>query len=539
MCEKYLKPGDCILELFSLHFLLFLVASLAAYHMVGHFARKHSWLVLLAASLAFYCLVGKWQTLAYMLTCAAVTWAAPLALARMDERCKAERAAAPDRAARKAVKAAWSRRRRAVLVASLLVCFGMLAYLKYWNVLLYEVGLTASPTSLGLVLPLGISFYTFQAVSYLVDAYNGRFEPQRNFLKHLLFVSWFPQVIQGPINRYEQLSPQLLEYHETRSVRYDRAILRFCYGALKKIAIANMLVGVIEAIFSNVTTGIPGSVVVFGILLYSAQQYGDFSGGIDMVEAASSLFGVRMAENFRRPYFSVSLADFWRRWHVTLGTWMRDYVFFPFAVSRPMRALGARASSLGEHLGRTLPACVANLLVFLIVGLWHGAEPHYVAWGLYNGIVIALADLLAPAFRRANEALRVDTGSRAHRVFCVVRTFLVVNVGWYFDRIYDFGDSLLCLRNTFTNFAPQQFYLWLSQAGVRDTDLRFMVFSVVACAIVFVVSLLQENDVDVDGHILGWNCVARGLFYSAIIGLIVITSFLTQNTAGGFMYANF
>ena len=539
MCEKYLKPGDCILELFSLHFLLFLVASLAAYHMVGHFARKHSWLVLLAASLAFYCLVGKWQTLAYMLTCAAVTWAAPLALARMDERCKAERAAAPDRAARKAVKAAWSRRRRAVLVASLLVCFGMLAYLKYWNVLLYEVGLTASPTSLGLVLPLGISFYTFQAVSYLVDAYNGRFEPQRNFLKHLLFVSWFPQVIQGPINRYEQLSPQLLEYHETRSVRYDRAILRFCYGALKKIAIANMLVGVIEAIFSNVTTGIPGSVVVFGILLYSAQQYGDFSGGIDMVEAASSLFGVRMAENFRRPYFSVSLADFWRRWHVTLGTWMRDYVFFPFAVSRPMRALGARASSLGEHLGRTLPACVANLLVFLIVGLWHGAEPHYVAWGLYNGIVIALADLLAPAFRRANAALRVDTSSRAHHVFCVVRTFLVVNVGWYFDRIYDFGDSLLCLRNTFTNFAPQQFYLWLSQAGVRDTDLRFMVFSVVACAIVFVVSLLQENDVDVDGHILGWNCVARGLFYSAIIGLIVITSFLTQNTAGGFMYANF
>jgi D-alanyl-lipoteichoic acid acyltransferase DltB (MBOAT superfamily) len=344
MYEKYLKPGDCILELFSLHFLLFLVASLAAYHMVGHFARKHSWLVLLAASLAFYCLVGRWQTLAYMLACAAVTWAAPLALARMDARCKEERAAAPGRAARRAVKAAWAGRRRAVLVAALLACFGILAYLKYWNVLLYEVGLAASPASLGLLLPLGISFYTFQSVSYLVDAYNGRFEPQRNFLKHLLFVSWFPQVIQGPINRYEQLSPQLLEYHETRSVRYDRAILRFCYGALKKIAIANMLVGVIEAIFSNVTTGIPGSVVVFGILLYSAQQYGDFSGGIDMVEAASSLFGVGMAENFRRPYFSVSLADFWRRWHITLGTWMRDYVFFPFAVSRPMRALGARAS---------------------------------------------------------------------------------------------------------------------------------------------------------------------------------------------------
>ena len=142
------------------------------------------------------------------------------------------------------------------------------------------------------------------------------------------------------------------------------------------------------------TPDIPGSVVVFGILLYSAQQYGDFSGGIDMVEAASSLFGVGMAENFRRPYFSVSLADFWRRWHITLGTWMRDYVFFPFALTKPMQRLGKWASErLGEHLGRTLPACVANILVFLIVGLWHGAEPHYVAWGLYNGVVIALADL--------------------------------------------------------------------------------------------------------------------------------------------------
>ena len=527
------------MDLLSLSFVLFLAVSLAAYYLVGRFSRRSQWVVLLAASLAFYCLVGRWQTLAYMLACAAITWAVPLALARMDARCKAERAAAPDRAARRAVRAAWAGRRRAVLVAALLACFGILAYLKYWNVLLYEVGLAASPASLGLLLPLGISFYTFQAVSYLIDAYNGRFEPQRNPLKHLLFVSWFPQVIQGPINRYADLGPQLLEGHSAKGVPVRRSLLRFGYGALKKYAIANMLVGTIDQIFSNVTPGIPGSVVAFGVLLYSAQQYGDFSGGIDMVEAASSLFGVRMAENFRRPYFSVSLADFWRRWHVTLGAWMRDYVFFPFAVSRPMRALGARASRLGEHLGRTLPACAANVLVFLIVGLWHGAEPHYVAWGLYNGLVIALADLLAPAFRRANAALRVDTGSRAHRAFCVLRTFLVVNLGWYFDRIYDFGDSLLCLRNTFTNYNPEVFLVTLHEDGITTLNLQFLVFAALACAIVFAVSLAQERGVDVSERILGWNCVARGLFYSAVIGLIVITSFLTQNAAGGFMYANF
>ena len=152
------------MDLLSLSFVLFLAVSLAAYYLVGRFSRRSQWLVLLAASLAFYCLVGRWQTLAYMRACAAVTWAAPLALARMDARCREERAAAPDRAARRAVKAAWAGRRRAVLVAALFACFGILAYLKYWNVILYEVGAAASPTSLGLLLPLGISFYTFQSV---------------------------------------------------------------------------------------------------------------------------------------------------------------------------------------------------------------------------------------------------------------------------------------------------------------------------------------------------------------------------------------
>ncbi|WP_130810933.1 MBOAT family protein [Olsenella sp. Marseille-P4559] len=528
------------MELFSLHFLLFLAVSLAAYHVVGHIFRNYAWVVLLVASLAFYCLVGRWQTLAYMVACALVTWAAPLALARMDAACGAERAAAPDRAARKAARARWAGRRRAVLVAALVACLGMLAYLKYWNVIIYEVGLAPSPASLGLALPLGISFYTFQSASYLVDAYNGRFEPQRNPLKHLLFVSWFPQVIQGPINRYEQLGPQLVEYHEARSVRYDRSILRFGYGALKKIAIANMLVGTIDQIFSNVTPGIPGSVVAFGILLYSAQQYGDFSGGIDMVEAASSLFGVEMAENFRRPYFSSSLADFWRRWHITLGAWMRDYVFFPLAVSRPVAGPGRRASARrGGHLGRPLPACVANIVVFLVVGVWHGAEPHYVAWGLYNGVVIAAADLLAPAFRRADEALRVGDRPRAHHLFRVLRTFLVVNVGWYFDRVYDLGDSLLCLRNTVANFPPPQFLLWLAQAPVNGSTLKFLASPALACLGGPPLRLAQERGVDADGRILGWNCVARGLFYSAAIGLIVVASFLTQNASGGFMYANF
>ena len=533
------RPGAC-LEFVSLKFAAFLLALVAAYYGVGRALHRGQWVVLLAGSLGYYLIVGTPATLALMVTTAAVTWAGSRQISRLDDRCKDERAQAADRAEKKAIKQRYARRKQVVFWLALAVCFGILAWLKYANALAAALGLAASPRSWHLLLPLGISFYTFQSVSYLIDCYNGKAAPQPNFAKHLLFVTYFPQILQGPINRYNDLAPQLLAPHAADAAMADRALLRLGYGVIKKCAIADLLVGVIGLALDHVTPATPGSVIVLGILLYSAQQYADFSGGIDIVEGASELLGIRMGPNFRQPYFSVSLADFWRRWHISLGAWMRDYVFYPFALTAPMQRLGKSLTRRwGRHLGRPFPACIANIVVFLLVGVWHGPETHFVAWGLYNGLVIAAADLCAPAFARLLQASHLREDSAALHIWRVVRTFVVVNIGWYFDRIYDFGTSLLAFRNTFANFAPGALAPYLYAAGMQDVQPVGMAVAALTCVFVFAVSLAYERGGDVRAWVLGLHPALRFVLYFLACALVASALRLSLGGGGGFMYAHY
>ena len=247
-----------------------------------------------------------------------------------------------------------------------------------------------------------------------------------------------------------------------------RAALRLGYGIFNKVAIANLLFPTYDSIFSGANVHTPGNVIVLGIVVYSVYMYADFSGGIDIVEGISELFGVQMAQNFRQPYFSVSLSDFWRRWYMSLGAWMRDYVFYPFALLTPLQSFGKRATKrMGRHAGRTLPACIANIVVFLCVGLWHGAEWHYVLWDLYNGMIVALADLLAPAFAGLARMLHVNRESKGFHVSAVVRTFLVVQVGRYFDCITNNGALGICPHNTVFNFNSVSLATTLAARGIQ------------------------------------------------------------------------
>ena len=525
------------MQLYSLQFVAFLCLSLAAYFALGRIAPRCQWTVLLAASLGFYVCTG-WHNLFFILLTAGSSWVVGMAFGKLEERSKAARKAASDRAEKKEIKARFNHYKWLALLAALVLNFGVLSYIKYWNVLLDGLGMGGSFLASSLLLPLGLSFYTFQSMGYLIDAYNGKVQPERNPLKYLLFVSWFPQLIQGPINRFDQLGDQLCAPRRFDPAGAKRALLLIGFGMLKKFVVADMLVKTIAACLDQVTPGTPGSIIAFGILLYSAQQYGDFSGGIDMVRGVSQLFGVRMAENFRQPYFSVSLGDFWRRWHITLGAWMRDYVFYPFALRPSMRRLGEWCSAhLGQHAGRTLPACVANVLVFFLVGLWHGAEAHYIWWGLYNGLVIAAADLAAPLFKRALSALRVDPAAKAWHAWRVVRTFVVVNIGWYFDRIYNFGDCLQAFHNTFFYFRSSKFFSTLAGFKIQYLELC-LALAAIGCVVVLVVSILRERGVDVSEKLLSLPVVFRIAIY-LVATLLVLFSFLLVPTSGGFMYANF
>ena len=529
---------------YSIQFVLFLMISLVCYYTVF---KKKQWICLLIASAVFYYWSGL-ENFVFLLTTGFSTWIGALYLGKYSAELKTIK---KDKELEKSVKdekkAKVMRKRSNLMWGVVLLNFGILSYLKYVRVIIENIagiiGMNLQHVSvyehvLGLVLPLGISFYMFQSIGYLLDVYNEKYEPENNFAKYMLFVGYFPQMIQGPINRYDGMREQFASQHSWDGERATKAAYRIGYGLFKKYAIANILSGMLVTIFDNPIRDYAGSTVLVGILIYSAQQYADFSGGIDMVLGVSELFGIKMLENFRQPYFSTSLGEFWRRWHISLGKWMRDYVFYPFALTKPMKNMGKWANKkLGKHLGRVLPAALGNILVFFVVGIWHGAQWHYIVWGLYNGFVIAFSDILAPVFEKVTAVLHINTKTKVYHVFQIIRTFIVVNIGWYFDRIENVKVALYSLKKTIFNFNADLFKMeW--NIVVDGYQSYAVTLAVIGCVVVFLVSLLEENDINVKKAVYGLPTIIRWTIYLFFIGMILISS-MCVDSGGGFMYANF
>ena len=519
------------MSLFTLIAFAFLCA--LAYYLCPN---RFKWMLLLLVSYMYYAYCGV-RALPFMLLTTLSTWAGALVIGRIGEKSKAElkaRKAELDAAGKKALKAKAKQRQRVVFWAVLLLNFGVLGLLKYTSPVLEMLG----RRPLNLLLPLGISFYTFQSMGYLIDVANGKYAPEKNPAKFALFVSFFPQLIQGPIARHDQLAKQLIEPHHFDVHNIYRGALLILWGFFKKKVIADRALPLVSAVFDG-HEPYGGAVIVIAVLFYSLQQYCDFSGGIDLVTGIAELFGIRLAPNFRCPYFSVSLGDFWRRWHISLGAWMRDYVFYPFALTKPVSNLSKAAKKrFGADFGRALPAALGNIVVFLLVGVWHGLAMNYVLWGLYNGLILAISALLEPLYKRANERLGsriVD--SRAFYVWRVLRTFIIVNIGWYFDRALRGADAFAMLGKTF--FAPAFAQLsdgTLLTLGLAANDFTILLF---ATLILIAVSVLQERGMQIRGSILALPVLPRVILLYAFM-YFVAANFMGANAGNaGFMYAIF
>ena len=272
------------------------------------------------------------------------------------------------------------------------------------------------------------------------------------------------------------------------------------------------------------------------MILYSIQLYADFSGGIDITIGIAQMFGITMDENFRQPYFSRSIGEFWRRWHITLGTWMKDYIFYPFSLSRCMNKFGKWCKkTFGNNVGKLLPVSLANLLVFFIVGIWHGAAWKYIMYGMYNGVIIAASGMLAPVYARIHESLHINTKSWWYQVFCIIRTFILVNIGFYFDMAPDLHAANVMLLDTVTKAHLSQ----ISMATVKAVGLTAQDLIIVAagCIIIFVVSILKEKGIKIREMVASRNIVLRWFIYIVFIMFILIYG--STSTTSDFIYANF
>lgn len=517
------------MNLLSYSFLLFLLTTLFIYYIVP---KKIQWILLAVANTVFYAFTGI-GNLIFIFMNALVTFISANIVSNFNSNLKTRKKEL-DKDQFKTEKHKTLIKKRLILICMLFLNVGVLVYLKYINFLGHFHKI---------FLPLGLSYYTFQSIAYFMDVYNQKYERETNFLRYFSFISFFPQLIFGPINRYDKLGVQMREEHKFDFENIKHGVMLILYGGLKKYLVADILVGKIAAVLDPNYENLPGCLILVVILMYAIYQYADFSGGVHMVLGIAKLFGLDMAPNFRQPYFSTSLSNFWQRWHISLGQWMRDYVFYPFALTKGIQKISKWCGEkLGKHFAKSIPACLANILVFTLVGIWHGPELHFLIWGLYNALIIALSDLLEPAFKKLNVLLHINEQGKRMHIFRIIRTFIIVNIGWYFDRIIDVKKSFIYLKNTFFSFGNisevfTKNYLKEIFGPISDFESHF-VLVFIGCAITFIVSILQERKIDVYSAIQKKNIVFRWSCYYVPL-ILIILSFSFSAGDAGFMYAQY
>ena len=441
---------------------------------------------------------------------------------------------------KKAYKESLRRKKRWVLFLILLLDFGMLAVVKYSNFAIENINsvlglMGKEPIGLlGMGLPLGISFFTFQSVSYAIDVYQGKYECEKNIFKMGLFVSFFPQLLQGPIGRYDRLGKQLYSGHSFNLKNVEYGLQRIGWGLFKKVVIADRAAVLVLNVFNNYEA-YSGFHYIMAVLMYSVDLYMDFSGGIDIVIGAAQMFGITMDENFRQPYFSKSIGEFWRRWHITLGTWMKDYIFYPMSLSKKMNKFGKWGKKhFGNTFGRTLPICFANIVIFFIVGIWHGAAWKYIAYGLYNGFIIAISNLLEPVYKKLLSKFHINATSRGWTLWQIIRTFILVNIGWYFDMADSVSQALCMIRWSIQGLSFPQLNSSLLDLGIEARD---YIIIIAGCIIVFIISVLKEKGIAIRESIAAKPLAVRWAAYYALIAVILIFGYI--GATQGFIYANF
>lgn len=509
------------MRLTSFSFFLFCAVLLLIYYRVS---RENQWAVLLVGSCVFYLRAGI-EYLFFLLFTIVTVYTATMA---MDRNFAARDSIWPqlEPAQRKALNTLIRGRNRVLLSLCLAANFALLFFCKVCLLGFFE----NSPFAfLTLGLPLGISFYCFQSMGYVIDVYRETQKAETSILKLSLFISYFPLLVQGPICRYGDLAPKLQSGHAYDSKQVSFGLQRMLWGYFKKLVIADRISVAVTALRG------PGSAgAAFGVLtlFYAVQIYGDFTGGIDIVLGLSQAIGISLPENFIRPFFSKSIAEYWRRWHISLGAWMKDCIFYPVSVSAPMRRLGKAARQKWPKFGKRLPVYIATIITWLATGIWHGLTPNFILWGMLNCLVIVVSEELTPLYQRFHKRFRLDQRPW-YDGFRMLRTFLLMNLIRACDLFPNPKDYFLGIASLFSDIHRVEFL----SLGLDPLDYGILLCGAVLMA---AVSILQEKGVSLREMLwkqpaLLRRCVSFALFLTVLL----MGSYGIGYEAGYFIYNQF
>lgn len=484
----------------SIEFLIFVLVLVLIYYI---FPKKHRYIVLLIGSLIFYYLFsGKY--IIFILLSSVITYFSGKLIEKYNDK------------------------RKLILTLSILLNLSFLLVLKYNNFfgdIFRVVGINIPYKKF--ILPIGISYYTLETISYLTDIYRKRMKAETNYLKVLLFLVYFPQIVEGPIANYSRLSKTLFN---TEKFNYDNFVSSFvliAWGFIKKLVIADRAGIFVSKVFEN---NYGGMLLIIGVLLYTLQIYADFSGCIDIVSGVSELFGVKLDENFKRPFFSKSIQEFWRRWHITLGTWLKEYIFYPISLSKLNMKLNLKLRKMkSKYISRFIITAFPLFFVWFFNGMWHGASFKYVVYGLYYYVLMMIGILLEPVFKKIISIFKINTEVWSYKFFQALRTILIVCFGMFLFRVDSFKQMRLMIHSKATAS--------LFSLGLKKLDFALLMVGIL---VMLVVGVMQEFNINIRKELQKQNLLFKWLIYYIMIFSVIIFGIYGKGyDAASFIYGGF
>lgn len=445
----------------SIKFLIFCLISILLFLV---FPPKYRWISLLISSIAFYVYSSKFYLIIFFILTSFTTWLA----SRMIEKCTIELdeklSMCEDKAEKKRLKKETQHKRFVVLLVTLIINLGILISLKICNfyadaldylaslILHREVG-----NIIRFIMPLGISYYTFSSIGYLLDVYWKRYKSEANFFRFLLFGIYFPHILQGPISRYNLLGQELKK--EKLILKWDNFIIgaqSILLGCFKKLVIADRANVFVSSTLSE--PELQGEIYLLALILDAIQIYADFSGYMDIVSGLSKMFDIELEKNFNHPFLAKSVPEFWRRWHMSLGSWFKDYVYYPISVSKTVKKIGNKVSAWRSvQLRKAVTVVIPVMITWISTGLWHGTGLGYVMWGFYYGILILCSVTFSEDINKFVAKLHINTQNVFYRILQTIKIFVIFMGGRFLASTMSWNHKINIVKRIIKSFPNGSF----------------------------------------------------------------------------------
>lgn len=509
------------MELKSLGYILFAAIIFFAYFSVYKIKNAQK-IVLLLANISFICVAADFRSFIIITILICFSYFMGLLIERQIN------------------EAGHKNTARALMYLNVIFSVAVLCYFKFFKDtfgviqdLLLHHGITVS----SLIVPIGISYYSLSMIAYAIDIYHKKHPAEKNFIDYFVFITYFPSIIQGPVNLYKKVGPQIKESHAPNAERIIMGLQRSLWGYVKKVVVADRIGILVGGILKDEAS--EGILLLWAMVLYSFQIYTDFSGGIDIIMGISEVLGIELTENFKAPLLSKSVTEYWQRWHMSLGVFMEKYIYYPLVLNRKVMHYSKKIPN--SYLQKVFSATLASVVVFVIVGIWHGTGWNYVVYGCYQAVFVSSAVLLGPVYKKMKAFVRIPDDSISWEIFQIIRTFVILVIGRYFIRAKDLSQAVGLFYRTFYQFKWSGIHVLFDDSllsyGLDYKNVYLMYFCIL---LIILVDILHNRGVHFRTILMKQDiCFRYFVYFVAIFAIIIFGIYGPEFSSASFIYQEF